>query len=179
MNREERLGSIEQLCELNPPAAAQMVHDFAHYLRGNFGELDNAAPIRFSKEIEHTKYYLSIEKVRFPDIEIVFNLKSQDFLIPALSVQPLVENAIKHGVRKLPEGGKIEINSYEDKTYYYVNVKDNGAGFDIAILADRSHIGLRNIKERIRMMCRGTLTITSKTGEGTTVQIQIPKEESE
>ena len=173
------LGSIEQLCELNPPAAAQMVHDFAHYLRGNFGELDNAAPIRFSKEIEHTKYYLSIEKVRFPDIEIVFNLKSQDFLIPALSVQPLVENAIKHGVRKLPEGGKIEINCYEDEMYYYVNVKDNGAGFDTATLADRSHIGLRNIKERIRMMCRGTLTITSKTGEGTTVQIRIPKGESE
>lgn len=173
------LGSIEQLCELNPQAAAQMVHDFAHYLRGNFGELDNVAPIRFSKEIQHTKYYLSIEKVRFPDIEIVFNLKSEDFLIPALSIQPLVENAIKHGVRKLPEGGKIEINSYENERYYYVNVKDNGVGFDTAILADRSHIGLRNIKERICVMCRGTLTITSKTAEGTTVQIQIPKEESE
>ena len=171
------LGSIEQLCELNPPAAAQMVHDFAHYLRGNFGELDNAAPIRFSKEIQHTKYYLSIEKVRFPDIEVVFDLKSEDFLIPALSIQPLVENAIKHGVRKLPEGGRIEVSSYEDENSYYVNVKDNGAGFDTAILTDKNHVGLRNIKGRIMAMCEGTLTITSKIGAGTMVQIQIPKEE--
>lgn len=169
------LGSIEQLCELNPPAAAQMVHDFAHYLRGNFGELDNAAPIRFSKEIQHTKYYLSIEKVRFPDIEVVFDLKSEDFLIPALSIQPLVENAIKHGVRKLPEGGKIGVTSYEDENYYYVNVKDNGAGFDTAILTDKNHVGLRNIKGRIMAMCEGTLT--SEIGAGTMVQIQIPKED--
>ena len=88
-----------------------------------------------------------------------------------------MENAIKHGVRKLPEGGRIEVSSYEDENFYYVNVKDNGAGFDTAILTDKNHVGLRNIKGRIMAMCEGTLTITSEIGAGTTVQIQIPKEE--
>lgn len=60
------LGSIEQLCELQPEAAAKLVHNFSCYLRGNFSELDNHVPIHLSKEIEHVRYYVSIEQVRFP-----------------------------------------------------------------------------------------------------------------
>lgn len=99
------LGSIEQLCEIDPKMAAEMTHNFAKYLRGNFGELGNTKPIRLSQEISHCKYYVSIEQVRFPDMKITFDLKSEDFLIPALSIQPLIENAIKHGLMKRLEGG--------------------------------------------------------------------------
>lgn len=170
------LGSIEQLCELQPEAAAKLVHNFSCYLRGNFSELDNHVPIHLSKEIEHVRYYVSIEQVRFPDMEIRFDLQSGDFLLPALSVQPLVENAIKHGLMKLPEGGTVKISSFETDTHYCVSVEDNGAGFDTSILLDeRKHIGLRNIRGRVEAMCGGTLTVESTPGVGTKVVISIPK----
>lgn len=170
------LGSIEQLCELQPETAAKLVHNFSHYLRGNFSELDNPAPIRLSQEMEHIRYYVSIEKIRFPDIEIKFDLRAGDFLLPALSVQPLIENSIKHGLMKLSRGGAVTVSSYETDTQYCVSVEDNGAGFDTSILLDeRKHIGLRNIRCRVETMCDGTLTVESTPGIGTKVVISIPK----
>ena len=171
------LGSIEQLCILQPEAAASLVHNFARYLRGNFGELDNHAPIPISQELEHVRCYVSIEKMRFPDITVTFDIQSTDFLLPALSVQPLVENAIKHGLMKLPEGGTVTVSTFETDTHYCVRVQDNGGGFDTNLLReDPSHIGLRNIRGRLDAMCGGTLTVESTPGLGTKVTILIPKE---
>ncbi|MGN0983096.1 MAG: sensor histidine kinase [Candidatus Limivicinus sp.] len=171
------LGSIEQLCELQPEAAAGLVHDFARYLRGNFSELDNPAPIRMCQELEHVRCYVRIEKIRFPDIEVIFDIRSEDSLLPALSVQPLVENAIKHGLMKLPSGGVVTVSAYETDTHHCVCVQDNGGGFDPAHLwEDRSHVGLRNIRERLAAMCGGTLTVKSTPGTGTKVTILIPRE---
>lgn len=170
------LGTIEQLCSVDPKQAASLVHDFSKYLRGNFSELDNPVPISFSQEIEHVKYYVSIEKVRFPDIEVKYDLQAEDFLIPALSVQPLVENAIKHGLMKLNHGGTVIVCSYETEENNCVSVHDNGGGFDIAQeLENGKHVGLRNIKERLKIMCDGTLEIHSSPGVGTTAVISIPK----
>ena len=127
--------------------------------------------------MEHVRCYVSIEKTRFPDITVNFDLQSEDFLLPALSVQPLVENAIKHGLMKLPEGGTVTVSTYETDTHYCVRVVDTGAGFDPATLRqDDRHVGLRNIRTRLETMCGGTLTVQSTPGLGTTVTIQIPRE---
>lgn len=120
------LGSVAQLCEVQPKAAAELVHNFARYLRGNFAELDNHAPIRMSQEMEHVRCYANIEQTRFPDITVHFDLQSEDFLLPALSVQPLVENAVKHGLMKLEEGGSITISTFETEDFYCVQVRDSG-----------------------------------------------------
>ena len=172
------LGSIEQLCELDPPKAGELVHNFAKYLRGNFRELDNPKPILMSQEMEHVRHYVSIENVRFPDMTFSFEMNSDDFHIPALTVQPIVENAIKHGLMKLQTGGTIQVISYETETNYCVSIKDNGVGFDTSLLLDeRKHIGLRNIRERLKVMVNGTIKIDSTVGVGTRVLIEIPKEE--
>ena len=172
------LGSIEQLCEIDPPKAGVLVHDFAKYLRGNFGELDNPTPILMSQEMDHVHHYVSIENVRFPDMTFLFEMNSDDFRIPALTIQPIVENAIKHGLMKLPNGGTIRVVSYETETDYCVKVEDDGVGFDTNLLIDeRKHVGLRNIRERLKAMVNGTIEIESTVGEGTTVHIKIPKEE--
>lgn len=170
------LGSIEQLCELDPPKAAKLVNDFSKYLRGNFSELDNPKLIRVSKELKHTEYYTSIEKVRFPDIEFVAEMNCCDFSIPALTIQPLVENAIKHGILKREEGGKVKVRIYETDSSYFVTVKDNGVGFDIIEIEQNNHVGLRNIRSRLEAMCGGTLHIESIIGVGTKITIEIPKE---
>ena len=171
------LGSIEQLCKLDPPKAGELVHNFAKYLRGNFGELDNPKPILMSLEMEHVHHYISIENVRFPDMTFTFEMNSDDFRIPALTVQPIVENAIKHGLMKLPKGGSIHVVSYETDKDYCISVEDDGVGFDTsALLDDRKHVGLRNIRERLKVMVNGTLEIQSTVGVGTKVLITIPKE---
>lgn len=171
------LGSIEQLCEIDPPKAGELVHNFAKYLRGNFGELDNPRPIQMSQEMEHVQYYISIEKVRFPDMTFLFEMDSVDFRLPALTVQPIVENAVKHGLMKRDSGGTIRVVSYETDTHYCVLVEDDGVGFDTDLLLDdRAHMGIRNIRERLKAMVDGTLEIESTPGVGTKVRITIPKE---
>ena len=171
------LGSIEQLCMLDPPKAGNLVHNFAKYLRGNFGELDNPKPILMSQEMEHVHHYVSIENVRFPDMTFSFEMNSEDFHIPALTVQPIVENAIKHGLMKLAKGGTIHVVSYETDTDYCISVVDDGVGFDTnATIDNRKHLGLRNIRERLKVMVNGTLEIESTVGVGTKVLIKIPKE---
>ena len=171
------LGSIEQLCMIDPPKAGSLVHNFAKYLRGNFGELDNPMPILMSQEMEHVHHYISIENVRFPDMTFTFEMNSEDFHIPALTVQPIVENAIKHGLMKLPKGGTIRVVSYETDTDYCISVADDGVGFDTNAPSDnRKHLGLRNIRERLKVMVNGTLEIESTVGVGTRVLIKIPKE---
>ena len=171
------LGSIEQLCELDPPKAGELVHNFAKYLRGNFGELDNPKPILMSQEMEHVRHYISIENVRFPDMTFSFEMRSEDFSLPALTVQPIVENAIKHGLMKLQKGGSIRVISYETDTDYCISVEDDGVGFDTSKLLDeKKHIGIRNIRDRLKVMVGGTLEIESTQGVGTKVLIEIPKE---
>ena len=171
------LGSIEQLCNMDPKKAGELVHNFAKYLRGNFRELDNPRPIFMSQEMDHVRHYIHIENVRFPDMTFSFEMNSGDFRIPALTIQPIVENAIKHGLMKLPKGGTIRVVSYETGTHYCVTVEDDGLGFDTTELLDeRKHVGIRNIRERLRAMVDGTLEIESAVGVGTKVLIAIPKE---
>ena len=171
------LGSIEQLCEIDPLKAGELVHNFAKYLRGNFGELDNPKPILMSQEMEHVHHYINIENVRFPDMTFTFEMNSNDFHIPALTIQPIVENAIKHGLMKLQSGGTIHIISYETDKEYCVLVEDDGVGFDTSVLLDeRKHVGIRNIRGRLQAMVNGTLEIESTIGVGTKVLIKIPKE---
>ena len=171
------LGSIEQLCELDPPKAGELVHNFAKYLRGNFGELDSSKPILMSQEMDHVHYYISIENVRFPDMAFSYEMNSEDFSLPALTVQPIVENAIKHGLMKLEKGGSIRVISYETDTDYCVSVEDDGVGFDTSeLVEDKKHIGIRNIRDRLKVMVGGSLEIESTPGVGTKVLIKIPKE---
>jgi sensor histidine kinase YesM len=106
-----------------------------------------------------------------------FEMNSNDFYIPALTIQPIVENAIKHGLMKLQKGGTIKVVSYETDTDYCVVVEDDGVGFYTNVLLDeRKHVGIRNIRGRLQAMVNGTLQIESTIGVGTKVSITIPKE---
>ena len=174
------LGTIQQLCKEDPEQAARLVQNFSIYLRGNFSELDNTAPIRFAKELEHVRCYTDIELVRFPDMTVRYDIQTEEFSLPALTVQPLVENAIKHGLMGLEAGGTVTISAYEKQNDYCICVSDDGVGFDVSGLTDtKKHIGIRNVRERLQAMCGGSLTIESQPGIGTRALIRIPKEGKE
>ena len=173
------LGTVERLCLKDPQMAFELVRNFSFYLRGNFSELNSVAPIRFSEEMKHVQYYANIEKVRFPDIEIEYQLAASDFALPAISVQPLVENSIKHGLMPLESGGKIVIRSYDTGTHFCVEVSDNGVGFDTSTPIDKkAHVGLNNIRERLKAIVNGELIVESTPGVGTKSTIMIPKEKN-
>ena len=171
------LGTIERMCLKDPQKAFVLVRNFSLYLRGNFSELNSVTPIRFADEIKHVEYYVNIEKVRFPDMSIEYDVEATEFVLPALSVQPLVENAIKHGLMRLETGGTVKIHSYETPTHFCVEVTDDGVGFDTdAPIDEKKHVGLRNIRGRLKAMVDGDLILESKPGVGTKAVIMIPKE---
>jgi len=175
------LTSIQALCRINPELASKTTGDFATYLRHNMENINQILPIPFTKELEHTKIYASIEKLRFPNIDIQFDIENDDFSVPSLSVQPLIENAIRHGVR-IRENGIITIHSFKADNRHIITIKDNGIGFDVEKILKKDdglptdHIGILNVKKRIELSLSGTLTIESIIDQGTTITITIPEE---
>ena len=172
------LTSVMDLCDRNPKQAKAAIADFADYLRGNLSSLKTENPISFRTELEHIKKYLRLEKLRFQDeLEVVYDIQSQDFVLPALSVQPLVENAVKHGLGQKIGAGIVTIHTYETEDEYIIRISDDGVGFVEGEYAndDGTHIGIENIKKRLEMMMNARLEIESKKGEGTTACILIPK----
>jgi sensor histidine kinase YesM len=110
-------------------------------------------------------------------MNIEYDVNITDFVLPALSVQPLVENAIKHGLMRLESGGTVVIRTYETQTHFCVEVKDDGVGFDTSLpIEGKKHVGLRNIRGRLNAMVNGELIIESEVGVGTRAVIMIPKE---
>lgn len=172
------LSVIQALCGMNPELAAAATDDFSDYLRCNMDSLGSDQPIPFEKELQHTKRYLSLEKLRFEDaLNINFDIQTTDFTLPALTLQPITENAVRYGITKREEGGNLLISTRETETDYEVIVKDNGVGFEPNSIKkdDRSHIGIINVRQRLKTMCGGTLTINSVPNVGTTATITIPK----
>lgn len=170
------LTTIQSLCLTDPQKAAVITGKFGAYLRENIASLDKEMLIPVSKELEHTRVYSEIETLRFPEITVEYHIDFEDFFVPALTIQPLVENAIRHGVREL-EQGLVEISTEKSDGSYIIVIRDNGVGFDADKLlpSDTEHIGIENVSERIKVMCGGTLKIDSRIGEGTTVTITIPE----
>lgn len=174
------LTSIAQLCEKDPSLAKKATIEFADYMRHNMNSLKDEKPVPFEKELSHLETYLWLEKMRFgDDLNIVFDIETTDFLIPSLAIQPLVENAVKHGVGMKEDGGTVVISSREHPDHFEVTVSDDGVGFDTSVKKEdgRSHVGMENVKNRLRTMCDAEIDITSAVGEGTKVTIKIPKED--
>ncbi len=172
------LNSIYVLCEKDPEKAQEAIGRFSDYLRGNLGSIEHAECITLRKEMEHVTNYLGLEKMRFRDkLTIKYDIKDDFFTLPALSVQLLAENAVKHGIHKMENGGTIRIESFTEEDYYYVVVEDNGVGFDPNDMEEGGglHLGLDNLRERLIAMCNGLLIIESTKGVGTRATIKIPK----
>lgn len=172
------LTTIQGLCERDPKLAKETVGEFAGYLRGNLESLGEKSVISFERELSHVQCYLAIEQKRFGGrVNVEYHIMEEDFMIPALTLQPVVENAVKHGLCKKEDGGMVYISTERKCDMIYVTVRDDGVGFDIdQIKKDSVHIGLSNVRSRLKSMCGGSLLIESKPGAGTVVVIALPQE---
>ena len=179
--------SIRALCDENPQSAKAAMGDLAVYLRGNMDSLSSSVPIPFTKEMGHLESYLALERIRFEDrLNVDYKIEADDFCVPALTIQPLVENAIKHGIAKKENGGTVTIHTYRTDEGVVIEVSDDGVGVEftsIEALSEkndgRSHIGLKNVKSRVSDMCKGTFEFESVKGQGTIVTILIPNDDGD
>ena len=179
------LSTIKYLCRKAPKEAENAVDEFSKFLRSNMDSMETKTTISFQRELSHVENYIALEKRRFAErLQVDYELETHDFKIPALTLQLLVENAIKHGISKRMEGGRILIATKENEDSILLMVKDDGIGFTIHNLSDinehlsegqRRHLGLKNVKERIETMSKGRFMIESTPQIGTTVMVLIPK----
>lgn len=172
------LTTIAAMCDVSPKHAKALTIDFSRYLRQNLGSLTSRELIPFSQEMEHVECYLKIEKARFGErLNVIYAIGCRDFSIPPLSVQPLVENAVKHGITKKESGGTIKICTHDTPKTYVIEIIDDGRGFDTeaAVKDNGVHVGVENVRNRIASMCKGHVSVKSTIDVGTRVTIEIPK----
>lgn len=174
------ISCIQELCLIEPEKAYEALSQFAHFLRGNMDSLSSTTPIPFEQELRHVKNYLALEKIRFEDrLSVRYDIAEEGFFIPALTIQPIVENAVRYGISKKKKGGTVMISTRKTGDEIVVIVSDDGVGFDTEQAADkqdgRSHIGMENVKKRLMSQCNGRMEVTSTESEGTTVKIILPE----
>ena len=174
------LNTIKYLTKKDPKSAESAIVKFSNYLRANMDSLTQKEPIPFKKEMEHVENYISIERLRFGDrLNVEYDIACDNFNIPPLTIQPIAENAIKHGINQRVDGGTLKISSYQDDNCILIKIVDDGVGFEVGKVKkdDRSHIGMNNIKSRLKEMLNADVIVESVVNKGTTVTIKIPKED--
>ena len=173
------LASIYCMIEDDPVKAKEVTGNFTNYLRNNFTSMSQDKPIPFTKELEHTKAYLSVEQARFEgQIFFQFDTPVINFRLPALTLQPIVENAVKHGVDPELDPLYISVITKKSEKGVEISVIDTGPGFG-EIDNDEPHIALKNIRERLELMCGGTLTLTPREQGGTEVTVFVPDKKNQ
>jgi len=176
------INTIVSLVRTDPEAARTLLQNLSLFFRNSF-QLEKTE-VSIHQEIEHIRAYLEIEKARFGDkLQVKFNIPSSlNFYIPPFLLQPLVENAVKHGVMVKKDGGEILVEAKEDKKKIILTVEDNGVGMDsgqlktLFINNNDESIALNNINKRLitKYGEKNGLSIESRKGHGTKVTIRIP-----
>ncbi|WP_181593011.1 ATP-binding protein [Paenibacillus sp. YN15] len=181
------MNSISALGRMDVERMCMMIEAFSSYLRISFDFLNTRDAVPFRNELELVKAYLYIERERFGERLLVeWELEEEedimDVMLPPYSIQPLVENAVKHGILPRSKGGKVAIRIRRRGESVYVEVEDNGAGMDQAQCAallqpssspERKGVGLMNTDRRLRKRYGSGLTVTSRLGQGTTVSFTV------
>jgi sensor histidine kinase YesM len=175
------LNAISSLCKSDPDMADVELVRFSRYLRNNIDIMQEDHPIPFEKALDHMHNYVDLEQLRFGEkIILDENYEYVDFSIPSLVMQPLVENAIKHGLLPKPEGGTIRVSTSRHGNNVLIEIADDGIGFDTHKKIPQTSVGLSNVRFRVERMMNGRIQVESKPGKGTLVRLWLPlgKEES-
>ena len=167
--------TIYHLCKLDADKAQQVTLDFTNYLRQNFSAIASEHTVPFADELRHTQAYLAVEQAMHEDsLFVEFDTPHTFFRVPPLTLQPLVENAVKHGMDTDGKPLHILVKTRQTDDGSEITVENDGPDF-VPADDDEPHIALNNIRQRIEMMCKGTLKITPRSGGGTVVTVAIPE----
>ncbi|WP_346922999.1 sensor histidine kinase [Glutamicibacter creatinolyticus] len=179
------LNAIASFINTDPARARELVIEFADFTRYSFRRRGDFTTL--AEELEAIDRYLLLEKARFGErIRVSLQIAPEVLptQIPFLSLQPLVENAVRHGLEAKPDGGLISITATDEGQYAMIQVEDDGAGMDpqklSSVLAGTTtnlHVGLRNVDVRLRQIYGSGhgLVIDTAPGAGTLITLRIPK----
>ena len=172
------LSAIEALCQTDPLSAAECIDNLSGYLRGNIDALSSEDLIPFDTEFRHIRQYIALERAD-PSRQFQFDyeLDVRDFTIPSLTVQPIVENAVKHGALTHRDGGgRVLLTTEAFGSYIRIAITDNGNGSGNLTKAQKENhgIGIESTRKRLQVLCGGSLQITSDE-DGTKAVILVPK----
>lgn len=161
----------------------ETIHHLSTYLRAKFTFVFHSEEVPLERELELVRAYLAIEQLRFGDrLRVRYSIdEGVQCMLPPLTLQPLVENAVRHGVGQKPEGGKVDIIVRGGNGVVDICVKDDGVGMDEQkrLILEKGHtggIGFRNVNRRLQMIYGQKLTIDSKPGIGTEITIHLVEE---
>lgn len=173
------LNAISGMCKYDPQKADETVIRFARYLRGNIDVMQMDQNETFSATLRHLEDYIALEQIRFGDLlRFETDIEAENFKLPPLVLQPIVENAIKHGINPKPDGGTISLRTRQELHDVVITIEDDGVGFDVSDLEKKDSVGLSNVRFRLNQMVQGSsMQILSTKGHGTTVIITIPNQE--
>ena len=168
------LASIYYITQANPKQGLKVILDFSIYLRKVFNSVTKREPIPFEEELEHTRAYLAVEQARFEDkLHVFFDTPHTDFILPPLTLQPIVENAVKHGMDPEIECLTVTVRTRRVAGGSEITVEDDGADFFPPDDMEEG-VGLTSSRLRLERMCGGTLNIEPRKGGGAVATLRIP-----
>ena len=183
------LSNIYYLCDIDPGKAKTLVGDFTTYLRKNFYAIEKQELISFEEELVHTKAFLAVVMARYEgQIFVEYDTDYISFQIPPLTLEPIVENSVKHGFDPDADALHIIVRTEHQSGHTRIIVEDDGSGYSPDSISDTAsggiastgtvgregHIGLSNVRDRLKSMCGGELMISERDGGGTIVTITVP-----
>ncbi len=171
------LATVHVFCRDDPAQAMQLIEHFNDYLHANFTAITAKEPVPFDEELRHTKAYLAVEAALYLDaLSVEYLTEVTQFRLPPLTLQPIVENSVKHGIAKTHRPEHICIRSRRTEDGFEVLVEDDGPGFSAgaAETGGEGHVGLQNVRERLALLCGGTLNVAPCAGGGTVVTVFVP-----
>lgn len=169
------LATISTYCKIDPKEADRALVCFSRYLRRNIQYIEEEGLIDFSLELEQVEDYVKLEQLRFGDrISFATEIETTSFQIPPLTIQPLVENGIKHGIIEKGKSGTVTLQTFRNPKGIEIRIVDDGVGFEPHELERKESVGIRNVRYRLESMLGGTIDFHSAPGKGTTVVICLP-----
>ena len=175
------LVAIQELCYSAPREAADAVVTFSGFLRGYMEYAGQEEIISFEEELQLIKYYMKLQKLMYEDgLVFKMDIQTTDFSIPALSIQPFIGNAVRHGISQKSGVGCVKLSARKETGMYYVVIEDDGAGYPTSVPQTDGILsqGAYAI-QRIEAFSGTKVQIKSENGKGTKIIISIPEEREE
>lgn len=167
--------TLQNLIKNGSDKSVKMIYYISSYIRGNLKAMEQKVEmIPFEEELEHIIAYLQLQKTRNGSLNFLIECKTKEFRVPRHSLEPMVENAVKHGIAPKNQGGNVVIRSYMRKEGYAVQIIDNGVGFDASTLRKGSPTSLLCLLDQLEQTCQAQTEIIAKEGKGTVITIVLP-----
>lgn len=167
--------TLQNLIKNGSANSVKMIYYISVYFRDNLKAMESQGePIPFSEELEHILAYLQLQKTRNEKLKYGIECKITDFQVPRHSLEPLVENAVKHGIAGKENGGNVVLRTYLRADGYAIQIIDDGIGFNKKILKDNSNTSVLYLMLLLETACKAQTELISQEGKGTVITIILP-----